>query len=201
MKPHKPIRKYLPLTYAPKIPGVLSGSIFQSIRIDTILEIGDHIAFHGWAGIPYKSPWSFRTPYMEINWAEPIKIHEDFIYYPWEKKKFKVGDSELNYLAALDGINPPTGEDLLRVLHQYHGPGTLKGKIIRWNPAPIIRQREMIGDDPAILKTPGPEGCPGSPGIPPPPPPPGTPGPTPPEKLYSTFLQIGDIKNSRQSTL
>jgi hypothetical protein len=194
MRSHKPIRKFLPLTYEPKINGVLNGSIFQSIRVDTILEIGDLIAFHGWEGIPYKSPWSFRTPYLEINWAEPIRIHEDFIYYPWEKTKYKVGDNELKYLAELDGINPPTGEELLRILHSYHGPGTLKGKVIRWNPAPIIRQREMLAGNLEILKpSPSPSRDP--------PPPPGIQGPTPPEKLYSTFLQIGDIKNSRQSTL
>jgi len=195
MNRQKPIRKYLPLTYEPKINGVLNGSIFQSIRVDTILEIGDLIAFHGWSGKPYKSPWSFRTPYLEINWAEPIRIHKDFIYYPWEKKKFKIGDSELNYLAALDGIQPATGEELLRILHEYHGPETLKGKIIRWNPAPIIKQNEMLGGNMEILK-PSP-----SRDLPPPPPPPAIPAPAPAEKLYTTFLQIGDIKNSRQSTL
>lgn len=194
----KPIRKYLPLTYEPKIQGVLNGSIFQSIRIDTILEIGDSIAFHGWEGTPYKSPWSFRTPYCEINWAEPIRIHEDSIYYPWEKLKIPAGGPELKYLAALDGIEPATGEELLRILHAFHGSGTLKGKIIRWNPAPIIKQREMLGGNLEILKSPSPsrEGSARDP----PPPPPEIP-PTPAEKLYTTFLQIGDIKDSRQSTL
>jgi hypothetical protein len=227
MNAHKPIRKFLPLTYAPKIAGVLEGKITQTIRVNTILEVGDQIAFHGWEGTPYKSPWSFRTPYMDIIWAEPIRIHADFIYYPWEKIRIPAGGPELKYLAALDGIEPATGEELLRILHEYHGSGTVKGKIIRWNPAPIIKQREMLGGNLEILK-PG-QGFQGPPGIvcppgiqdpqplsyrDPPPPPPGAPGG---DQYYNNcnpimtieegeergFLQIGDIKikNSRQSLL
>jgi hypothetical protein len=72
------------LTYAPKIPGVLSGEIRQTIRptpspinyrrcatdkeiiamrekvMLAIVREGDYVLFHGWEGKPYRSPWSWR---------------------------------------------------------------------------------------------------------------------------------------------
>jgi hypothetical protein len=130
----KPIRKFLPLTYQPKIPGVMDGSITQSIRIDTQLSVGDYIAFHGWEGRPYHSPWSFRTEYYRVRLAKPINIHADFVYLPEEKRQLKIGDPILDRLAEKDGIEPATGEELLKVLHGMHGDGTLYGKVLRWEP-------------------------------------------------------------------
>jgi len=131
----KPVRRFLPLTYRPKIQAVLDGTITQSIRINTDLQVGDSIAFHGWSGKPYHSPWSFRTPYMPVRHAERITVRKDSIYFPNEKVAVIAGD--LNYLAALDGIEPATGEELIRVLHAMHGGGTLHGKILRWDPEPV----------------------------------------------------------------
>jgi len=143
----KPIHRFLPLTYKPKIPGVLDGTITQSIRL-TDLKVGDYIAFHGWSGKPYHSPWSFRTPFMSVRHAEPITIRKDTIYFPNEKVAVKACD--LNYLAALDGIEPATGEELIRVLHAMHGGGTLHGKILRWDPV-----REPVEQVPAAIKEQG----------------------------------------------
>lgn len=139
----KPIRRFLPLTYQPKIQAVKEGRITQSIRIDTDLNVGDSIAFHGWSGKPYHSPWSFRTPFMEIRHAEPITIRKDSIYFPEGKIgsapcKVAVKACDLDYLAALDGIEPATGEELIRVLRSMHGKGTLHGKVLRWDPALIL---------------------------------------------------------------
>jgi hypothetical protein len=131
----KPIRRFLPLTYQAKIQRVWVGIITQSIRINTDLQVDDSIAFHGWSGKPYHSPWSFRTPYMRVRHAEWITVRKDSIYFLKEKVAVKACD--LNYLAALDGIEPETGEELIRVLHAMHGKGTLHGKILRWDPAPL----------------------------------------------------------------
>ena len=135
----KPLHKFLPLTYEPKIPGVLDGSITQSIRIEKKLnfQVGDLIAFHGWEGRPYHSSWSFRTPYYPIVLAKPINIHEDFVYLPLSKRELYIGDPLLDRLAAKDGIEPATGKELLKVLHAMHGPGVLHGKVLRWDTIPI----------------------------------------------------------------
>ena len=132
----KSIRKFLPLTYQPKIPGVQDGSITQSIRIDTRLDVGDLIAFHGWEGRPYHSPWSFRTDYFRIRLAKPIHIHDDRVYLPGSKRTILIGDPLLDRLAEKDGIEPATGEELLRVLHAMHGSEILYGKVLRWELIP-----------------------------------------------------------------
>ena len=137
--PEVAIRKWIPLTYKPKIPGVLSGDISQTIRIDTDLLPMDRIAFHGWQGRPYRSPWSFRTPYLDVTMAEEIFLFDDGIAYKGADMGgfMPIGDPRLDTLARLDGIQPATGAELIRVLHEMHGPGTHPGKIIRWDPAPI----------------------------------------------------------------
>lgn len=135
------IHQWIPLTYQPKIPGVLSGEIRQTIRINSDLLPSDWIAFHGWSGRPYRSPWSFRTPYLDVIRAEPVFIFDDGIAYEGTTAFYKIGDPTLDRLAALDGIQPATGQELIRVIHQMHGPGALKGKIITWDPKPILEQR------------------------------------------------------------
>ena len=70
-----------PLTYAPKIPGVLDGTIRQTIRVGQKLAAGDRILFHGWAGTPYRSKWSFRTPYFTLIAVIPIRIRPDGLLF------------------------------------------------------------------------------------------------------------------------
>jgi hypothetical protein len=147
----KPLHKFLPLTYAPKIAAVQEGTCTQSIRIEKKLnfQVGDFIAFHGWSGKPYHSFWSFRTPYYQVVLAEPIDIHEDSIYFPREKKFLAADDPQLAVLAAKDGIEPATGKELIRVLHAMHGPGILKGKVLRWDPSRVEPEKvpEQILDE------------------------------------------------------
>jgi hypothetical protein len=133
MKQHKRI---IPLTYAPKIPGVIAGDIRQTIRIDADYQIGDLIAFHGWEGKPYRSHWSFRTPYYPVRLAEPIKILPEGIMWPIDMGIVWEWDSQLiNDLAEQDGILGKNGTGLKIVLEMFHGPIPEKGFeaiIIRW---------------------------------------------------------------------
>lgn len=121
-----------PLTYTPKIPGVLDGSIRQTIRVGRKLAAGDRVLFHGWEGKPYRSKWSFRTPYFTLLAVIPILIRPDGLLFesngevrPW---------ADLDEIAALDGIAPPTGEGLREVLLGMHQvpPSGVAGQIWRW---------------------------------------------------------------------
>jgi hypothetical protein len=117
----KPRKWNIPLTYEPKIPGVIDGTIQQTIRVGRKFRVGDLVSFHGWEGRPYRSKWSFRTPYFTLTMARAIRIvpggivvpprplHEE--YYAWRA---------LDDLAARDGIEPPTGEALRDVLLGMH---------------------------------------------------------------------------------
>lgn len=116
-------RRYiLPLTYAPKIPAVLHGECTQTIRAGWKFKVGDLVMFHGWEGRPYRSKWSFRTPYWEIHTVwDVIVTHygmqfpELKVHYDFSPKQFVHWDF-LNWLAVLDGIEPPNGATLGNVL-------------------------------------------------------------------------------------
>jgi hypothetical protein len=126
----------LPLTYAPKISGVIGGTIRQTIRSGRKYQVGDWIAFHGWSGVPRRSPWSFRTGYFLIHEVKDIIIHKKGIRHV---KDGVVGAlrswSMYDDLAARDGIQPPTGEALGTLLMDMDGVPTITGlpmQIIRW---------------------------------------------------------------------
>ena len=124
----------LPLTYAPKIPKVLSGECRQTIRVGNKFQPYDLISFHGWEGKPYRSPWSFRTPYFEIVLVEDITIQKGGIYSPWPDLFSPWDSPDLDLLARADGIDPPTGKELERVLLSMHKipEGGLRAQIITW---------------------------------------------------------------------
>jgi hypothetical protein len=132
----KRIKRCIPLTYVPKIQGVISGTIRQTIRVDSDYQIGDKISFHGWSGTPYRSRWSFRTPYYNIILAEPIRILPRGIMWPLDLGVVWEWDSQLiNDVAVKDGIEPGTGPALKGVLEQFHGTIPKEGIeaiIIRW---------------------------------------------------------------------
>lgn len=134
------MKKYnSPLTYPPKIPGVLDGSIRQTIRIDSHYGLHDLIAFHGWQGKPYRSPWSFRTKYFEINYVNNIHIVPDGLMFESCVKQggtYVIPWRMCVAWAHLDGIDPPTGEELGHVLlsmHKIPAEGS-PAQIIRWMP-------------------------------------------------------------------
>jgi len=67
----------LSLTYEPKIPAVRNGSCTQTIRPLGSVEkhVGDWVMFHGWSDKPYRSPWSWRTSYWELEYTASVKFY------------------------------------------------------------------------------------------------------------------------------
>jgi hypothetical protein len=143
----KPSTYWLPLTYPPKIPGVIAGTIRQTIRVTkkTHYCVGDRVAFHGWAGKPYRSPWSFRTELLPLEWVRDVDVLPKGIIATFFKEEAPLSEDtyarctlwlweELDWLAALDGIDPPTGIELGRVLCEYNDvpESGAPGQIIRW---------------------------------------------------------------------
>jgi hypothetical protein len=125
------MRKWnLPLTYVPKITGVLDGTITQTIRVGRKFNVGDLVSFHGWEGKPYRSKWSFRTPYAPLKAVIPITIITRGITTPHEFRPWNL----LDEIARLDGISPPTGEALSQVLQGMHriADEGIEAQIIRW---------------------------------------------------------------------
>ena len=130
-------RKYnLSITYEPKIEGVRNGTIRQTIRTGRRFQVGDLVSFHGWQGKPYRSPWSWRTPYFELTEVYRIVAYPEHVLAPgggalppWPA----LDTTELVDLARLDGIEPPTKEALFQVLGSMHDlSGGVGMQIIRW---------------------------------------------------------------------
>jgi len=132
----KPRKWNIPLTYAPKIPGVLNGSIWQTIRVGRKYRVGDLVLFHGWSGKPYRSKWSFRTPYFPLVMAQPIQIRPEGIETLFGSGMDYRAWSLLDELALLDGIEPPTGGALALVLQGMHPipEDGIEAQILRWRP-------------------------------------------------------------------
>ena len=128
----------LPLTYQPKIGPVIRGEITQTIRTGRKFSIGDLVRFYIWTFRPYRSPRITITNYAEIVYCNDITINHGGInsdirqalgygFLPWNR---------LNDLAKRDGIVPPTGEELKRVLAEKNKiPAKgIDAQIIRWKP-------------------------------------------------------------------
>lgn len=141
----------LAITYQPKIESVKRLECRQTTRVlnpENPKNIGDFALPHGWSGLPYRSPWSWRLPKMPITqivdlfafqhtagfWqnpltAKPIGNESCLInYIPWQ-------DPIMDELSRLDGISPPTGIEYQNVLESYHGKFTDKPtqfQVIRW---------------------------------------------------------------------
>lgn len=126
------------ITYPPKIEPVKDGRCTQTIRKGRKVSVGDEILFHGWSGLPRRSKWSWDTR-VTVTHAIKIKISEGGIdsrgsitglpyYHEWKCP-------ELDELAQLDFIDPPTGEALRDVLFGLNGApdGPEEYQIIRWD--------------------------------------------------------------------
>ena len=103
-------RRWLPLTYTPKIKPVLEEKCTQTIRPGRRYHVKDYVAFHGWEGKPYRSGWSFRTPMCGLCDVIDIEAHPAGIIWGG----YKIPWNKCNGLAALDNIDPPTGDELGR---------------------------------------------------------------------------------------
>jgi hypothetical protein len=120
----KPRKWNIPLTYAPKIPGVLNGSIWQTIRVGRKYRVGDLVSFHGWSGQPYRSKWSFRTPYFPLVMARPIRIRPGGIGALFGSGMDYRAWSLLDELAlVLQGMHPIPEDGI-------------EAQILRWRPTP-----------------------------------------------------------------
>lgn len=129
------MKKILPLTYEPKIDGVINGTIRQTIRKGWKYKVGDQIAFHGWEGKPYRTPWNFRTGYYTLNEILFIGVEDAglVLYDPDTEERLGSVAWTNQYttkIARLDGIDPPTGEALRDVLLSMGCTG--KAQILRW---------------------------------------------------------------------
>lgn len=88
----------------------------------------------GWDGRPYRSKWSFRTPYWKVKHVFPIIIFEWGFFNKYLNESWTWGQWEADRIAGKDFIDPPTGEELKRVLFSMHKipPEGLEAQIIRW---------------------------------------------------------------------
>lgn len=133
----KPRSWWLPLTYPPKIRGVCDGTIGQTLRPGLKYIVGDRVAFHGWEGRPYRSKWSFRTDYFTLTEVIPVCLFSDSMAFLNLNPERLFGWScpEIDEIARLDGIDPPTGEALAELLNSMYKLSWEKGipfQIIRW---------------------------------------------------------------------
>ncbi len=133
----QPPRKWnVPLTYEPKIEPVKQGTIWQTIRKGRKYSVGDLIRFYIWEGKPYRSKRHNITGYMILKEVWPITIFHGGISFPSSLGGDDEADwRDLDRLAALDGIIPPTGEALRDVLIAKNGKIPSEGietQIIRW---------------------------------------------------------------------
>ena len=138
----------LPLTYPPKIEPVRTGKCTQSIRFCTISkskkhhgeiirkQVGDQVRFYRWTGRPYWSKPEYITGYMELVNVENCRIRDEGIDDLRFQGEFGLWEwDELDRLAELDFIDPPTGEALRDVLISKNGRIPADGapaQILRW---------------------------------------------------------------------
>jgi len=126
----------VPLTYAPKIDPVRNGTCRQTIRKGNKYSVGDLIRFYTWSGKPYRSKRTTITEYA------PITFVENIIIKPWGfLKRDGAGGygrwCNMDGLAEMDGIVPPTGIELRNVLQGKNGEFPQDGvaaQIVRWVP-------------------------------------------------------------------
>lgn len=125
-----------PLTYAPKIQGVAAGTIRQTIRKRRKYSVGDYISFHGWEGKPRRSRWTNKTPYFCLTEVINIFIEHEGLRRD-DGTLARWTEPAMDRLASLDGIDPPTGEALGKVILGLNKipPGeSIEAQIIRWDP-------------------------------------------------------------------
>lgn len=120
-------------TYQPKIEGVRSGKITQTIRKPgkRSVKVGDTITFHGWSGKPYRSPWSWRIEVEVTCVVNPI-LREEGIIAEYGPFMYSWDSETVDGLARNDGIDPPTGKELKRVLKSLNKDWEGTYQIIKW---------------------------------------------------------------------
>lgn len=143
------------LTYKPKIPYVQSGKCTQTIRPRSIkkpAKPGDWIMFFGWSGEPFKSKWSFRTPYMQIIQTLDITFekYKELIVIRTTSSAgdlHTISKGATNKLAILDGFD--NFREMIRLFLKMYGNALLiqTFTVIRWNPNLVLKEPESEEDD------------------------------------------------------
>lgn len=140
-KKRKPRKFWIAITYSPKINPVQQRECKQTIRAGRRFLPGDLVAFHGWAGVPRHSKWSWRTPYWQVKEAINIIVHEYGIQFegqPTGSSGWVLGKTlpweSLEWLAEMDSIEPAEGGELGKVLWSMRNKkkGSFEAQIIRW---------------------------------------------------------------------
>lgn len=121
------------ITYKEKIPLLKSGECRQTIRMhnpdaNMAKRPGDTLLLHTWAGLPYRTKWDWRKEYTITSVPQIIIVREGVWQMPGDSVVPTTDDesarahmrmltkAEFDLLAKLDGIVPPTGEELVSVL-------------------------------------------------------------------------------------
>ncbi len=132
----KPRKWCLPLTYVgqggkKKIEKVMAHEIKQSFRFGDKFIVGDVVSWHDWSGVPYRSPWGLRTEYFTLKEAACCEARDDY-FMQYLVGSWAWTSPFMDWLAAEDGIDPPTGEALRDVLASMHSLDGSTWQIIRW---------------------------------------------------------------------
>lgn len=114
------------LTYVPKIEAVKAGTIRQTIRLQRSLNVkrqGDGLILHTWAGKPYRSQWDWRikTTIKEVT----TLLYQDGKWWDFQTYQL-LDDADLRAIAARDGIEEPTRENLEATLKKLNGLESLE---------------------------------------------------------------------------
>ena len=138
---------YIALTYEPKIAAVRQGTVRQTIRRvgKRVYKVGDKLVLHGWAGKPYRSPWNWRTEAFTLKEVFKIyfdckdvayKVHPELSVGAMANTRIAslMGCDTLDDLAARDGIVPPSGLQLHKVLYEKNNKNYPLGDfwVLRW---------------------------------------------------------------------
>ena len=136
------MKHILPLTYEPKIPNVLCGKCTQTIRpisYTKTKKVNDLIMFHGWSDKPYRSKWSFRTPYWRITKVFDIRFKKDYENNRVILRKavddffHDLSVDEMNAIAILDGFE--NIKEMMIEFYEMYGEKIYEMifTVIRWN--------------------------------------------------------------------
>ena len=132
-------KKYMVISYPPKIKPVNDGRCTQTIRKGNKINVGDIIEFHNWKDKAYRSKWINRFDVM-VTEAIPIYIDDMLGIATLYSEKSNLLDWNawdsifVNQLAKKDFIYPPNGEALKDVLFKLNDPPKRpeQYQIIRW---------------------------------------------------------------------
>jgi len=117
------------MSYEPKNEAVFSGKCRQTIRKGRDYAVGDTLEIYESDGnTPNLATRSVKAKVVEVM---PIAITSHGIgTLMWTSRL-------MDHIAKKDGIDPPTGIELKRVLESFYGafpPEGVEAQIVRWEP-------------------------------------------------------------------